>query len=328
MDKRYVPPEIGIVDYSGVQAAAVLGMTDFLVTAEVMARKHMAENLPMLRVSHWKRTGTAADAERTFDTGPEFEGGRPAVIVVPPGLGAPIPETEARGYAEWLLNEHSQGTTLCSICKGAFLLGETGLLAGRTVTTHWSYEEELISRFPGVIVDIDRLIIDGGDILTAGGVMSWIDVSLKLIECFLGPAIMLNTARAFLVDPPGREQSYYTTFLPRLNHADQSILKVQHWLQAGDGEEMRLTAMAKFAGLEKRTFMRRFQRATGLSTGEYVQRLRVNKARELLQFTNDPIDMVAWKVHYRDPSAFRKVFTRIVGLTPAEYRARFRLQVT
>ncbi|MCK3784985.1 GlxA family transcriptional regulator [Sinorhizobium meliloti] len=322
MDSMEDTLEIGILRYDGAQAAAVLGMTDLLTAAAGIARQRHGVSHP-LRVSHWTRATGKRTPERVFSSDPVSLGDRPTVIVIPPGLGDPLPEREARYYADWLRSEHSKGAGLCSICKGAFLLGETGLLAGRTVTTHWSYEEHLVSRFPDINVNTDRLIIDDGDILTAGGVMAWIDLSLILIERFLGPTIMVETARAFLVDPPGREQSYYSAFSPRLNHGDDAILKVQHWLQATGGKDMGLAVLAEHARLEPRTFMRRFQKATGHTAGEYVQRLRINKARDLLQFTRDPVDAIAWKVHYSDPSSFRKIFTRIIGLTPAEYRQRF-----
>ncbi|RVK31374.1 GlxA family transcriptional regulator [Sinorhizobium meliloti] len=322
MDSMEDTLEIGILRYDGAQAAAVLGMTDLLTAAAGIARQRHGVSHP-LRVSHWTRATGKRAPERVFSSDPVSLGDRPTVIVIPPGLGEPLPEREARYYADWLRSEHSKGAGLCSICKGAFLLGETGLLAGRTVTTHWSYEEHLVSRFPDINVNTDRLIIDDGDILTAGGMMAWIDLSLILIERFLGPTIMVETARAFLVDPPGREQSYYSAFSPRLNHGDDAILKVQHWLQATGGKDMGLAVLAEHAGLEPRTFMRRFQKATGHTAGEYVQRLRINKARDLLQFTRDPVDAIAWKVHYSDPSSFRKIFTRIIGLAPAEYRQRF-----
>lgn len=323
MDNGTTIPEIGIVDYEGAQAAAVLGMTDLLAAAEARARQQGGGDRSRLRISHWHRNADQNAPQRTYDT---LQGapGHPTVIIIPPGLGDPLPRAAAEVYADWLREQHSKGSVLGSICKGAFLLGETGLFAGRTVTTHWTYEEQLVRTFPGVSINTDRIIIDDGDILTAGGVMAWIDLSLKLIERFLGPNIMLDTARAFLVDPPGREQSYYSAFSPRLNHGDAAILKVQHWLQATEGKETGLGVLAEQAGLEERTFMRRFQKATGHTTGEYVQRLRMHKARDLLQFTQDTVDTVAWKVHYGDPGAFRKVFSRIVGLTPAEYRQRFR----
>lgn len=214
---------------------------------------------------------------------------------------------------------------LGSVCAGALVLGETQLLAGRTVTTHWSYDELLVSRVPDARVDTDRLLIDDGDIITAGGAMAWVDLSLKLVDRFLGPTIMLETARVLLVDPPGREQSYYSAFSPRLSHGDTAVLKVQHWLQSTGAKETDLATLARQAGLEPRTFLRRFQKATGYTTTEYVQRLRIGKAREFLQFGDLPVDAIGWEVGYSDPGSFRKVFTRLVGLTPGEYRRRFRV---
>ncbi len=102
------------------------------------------------------------------------------------------------------------------------------------------------------------------------------------------------------------------------------MLKVQHWLQATDAKETSLSTLAAQAGLEQRTFLRRFQRATGLTSTEYVQRLRVSKAQELLQFSTETVDSIAWQVGYGDPSAFRRIFLRVVGLTPNEFRRRFK----
>jgi len=316
--------EIGILAYDGAQMAAALCMTDLLTAAASIAGKGHDVTAERLIVSHWTRGPDEDAPRRVFFSSSARQTTHPTVIVIPPGLGAPVPETEARDYASWLRSEHARGAGLCSICKGAFLLGETGLLAGRTITTHWTYKESFTARFPDVEVNTDRLIIDDGDILTAGGVMAWIDLSLILIERFLGPAVMLETARTFLVDPPGREQSYYSTFSPRLNHGDESILKVQHFIQANGGSEIILAVLADRAGLDPRTFMRRFKKATGHTAGEYIQRLRVEAARDLLQTSREPVDAIAWKVHYSDPGSFRKIFTRIIGLTPAEYRQRFR----
>ncbi|MEF2552852.1 helix-turn-helix domain-containing protein [Aurantimonas sp. A2-1-M11] len=154
--------------------------------------------------------------------------------------------------------------------------------------------------------------------------MAWTDLALRLVDRFLGAAAMLDTARAFLIDPPGREQSYYSAFSPRLKHGDAPILKVQRWLEETDGRSFDLAGLVEQSGLEERTFLRRFQKATGLTTTDYAQRLRVGHARELLQQGELMGDQVAWEVGYTDPGAFRKVFARIVGLTPAEYRRRFR----
>ena len=134
----------------------------------------------VLRVTHWRIALDGKKVECSLDTHGDRPT-RPAVLIAPPTLkGPPGPET-CRLLAPWLRERHVEGATLCSICGGAFLLAETGLLRDRRVTTHWSYAEELARRFPEIDVDADRLIIDDGDFVTAGGIMAWTDVGLRLV---------------------------------------------------------------------------------------------------------------------------------------------------
>ncbi len=120
------------------------------------------------------------------------------------------------------------------------------------------------------------------------------------------------------------EQRYYSNFSPRLDHGDMAVLKVQHWLQATGATDARLARLAEISGLEERTLLCRFIKATGLTSTDYCQRLRVANAQELRRSSVLPIDRIAWDVGYADTSSFRKLFVRIVGLTPGEYRLRFR----
>ncbi|MGO4563016.1 GlxA family transcriptional regulator [Mesorhizobium sp. 2RAF21] len=304
--------------------SAILGLTDLFKVADRIALDANAE-APRLRVRHLQADGASAPTV-VFDSDDAAGTPKPKpcdVLILPPSLEPPIAREAAAPLAEWLRKRHSEGVVLASICAGAFLLGETGLPAGRTMTTHWNYAEAFRDRFPDVLLDTDRLIIDAGDIISAGGLMAWTDLGLKMVDRFLGPVVMASTARMLLVDPPGREQRYYSGFVPRLNHGDAAILKVQHFLQANEGKEARLSILAEQAGLEQRTFLRRFQKATGLTATDYAQRLRVTKAQELLQFGQLPMERVAWEIGYSDPGAFRKIFLRIVGLSPSEYRQRF-----
>jgi transcriptional regulator GlxA family with amidase domain len=315
------PVEIGLVLYPGAQLAAVLGMSDLFDFASRTAARRVGQGGPTLRVTHWQLRDDGIPT-RVFDSAPGSDG-TPAVLVLPPSLNPPLPREAAAPIGAWLREQHTAGVALASVCAGAFVLGETGLLAGRTITTHWRYAEPFQDRFPGVRLDTDQLIVDDGDIVTAGGAMAWTDLGMRLIDRTLGATVMVETARSLLVDPPGREQRYYSAFSPRLRHGDAAVLKVQHWLQATDAKDIALPALAARAGLEERTFLRRFQKATGMTTTEYCQRLRVGKAREMLQFGRLPVDRIAWDVGYSDAGAFRKVFARIVGLTPGEYRRRF-----
>ncbi|MCP1240253.1 GlxA family transcriptional regulator [Acetobacter lovaniensis] len=315
---------IGILIYPGAQMSAVLGLTDLFRLAERFVSEKISDG-PSLRVCHLRAEGISWP-KVVFDSYSQaFEkvDMRCDVLILPPSLEPPIVTEAAKPLAAWLRECHGEGTILASVCGGAFLLGETGLLDGRVVTTHWTYAQQLRERFPKSKIDIDRLMIDGGDIISAGGLMSWIDLGLKLVGRFLGPVAMADTAHMMLVDPPGREQRYYSGFLPCLTHGDAPILRAQHFLQAKEGKEVRLSVLADQAGLEERTFLRRFQKATGLTATDYAQRLRVAKAQELLQFGQLAIERVGWEVGYSDTGAFRKVFQRVVGLSPGEYRRRF-----
>lgn len=314
--------EIGIVRYPEAQLAAVLGLTDLLGVAGRLAATHRKRESNPLRVSHWQLKSSGAKPERVFDSEPDTSGDLSALIM-PPTLSEPIGVDAAAPWTDWLKRHHANGVMLGSVCAGAFLLGETGLLAKRRVTTHWAYAELFQTRFPDAYLDIDRLIIDDGDIVTAGGAMAWTDLGLRLVDRFLGSHAMIETARMLLIDPPGREQCYYSAFSPRLTHGDAAVLKVQHWLQATQAKDIALPTLAAHAQLEERTFLRRFQKATGMTTTEYCQRLRIGKARELLQFSALSVEQIAWDVGYNDTGAFRKVFARIVGLSPSEYRRRF-----
>ncbi len=312
---------IGILCYPGAQAAAVHGLSDMFLTANRLCREAGLATAPRLSVSHWGFD--AGGALVTLPGSPDPAPRHLDVIILPPALDPePIGPRQARLTA-WLKKQHGAGSVIASVCVGAFLLAETGLLDGRTATTHWSLAEEMAEKFPHVTVDADKLLIEDGDIVTAGGIMAWVELGLKIIERFISPAIVLSVARFFLVDAAGREQRFYSAFSPKLAHCDERILKVQHWLQRHFLKKVAAPDMASVAGLSERTFLRRFQKATGENPTRYLQLLRLAKAREMLELTRQTIDRIAYRVGYEDPGAFTKLFHAQIGLTPSEYRKRF-----
>lgn len=307
--------EIGLMLYPGCQMASVNGMADMFAIANLYAAEH--GGAARIRCSQWTEGASGWTSDRTTTSA------RPEVIVVPGRLTPPMQAEEAKPYADWLRAHHGLGSTLASVCVGAFLLGHTGLLNGRRATTHWHYTDAFRTTFPKVRLTPEAILVEDGDILTAAGMMAWTDLGLRLIHRILGPTVMAETARFLLVDPAGREQRHYSHFAPRLSHGDAAILRVQHWLQARGGREVSIPAMATEAQMEPRTFLRRFERATGMRPTEYVQHLRVGLARERLEFTRDSVDRIAWDSGYEDPAAFRRVFQRITGLTASAYREKF-----
>ncbi|MET0259311.1 MAG: DJ-1/PfpI family protein, partial [Methylobacterium sp.] len=199
--------EIGLLLYPDAQLAAVYGLTDLFRIAGMLLAAGGLPDPPMLRVTHW-RVAEDGDVACVFDSHPGTPHGL-SHVVIPPSLVVPGEMRALDAAARWLDAAHAGGATLCSVCAGAFVLGRTGLLDGRRATTHWFFADELAARFPAVRVDADRMVIDEGDIITAGGILAWTDLGLTLVERLLGPSAMLETARFLLIDPPGRAQKPY-----------------------------------------------------------------------------------------------------------------------
>jgi len=310
--------EIGILLYPGCAMASVHGLTDAFEVANQYAAQHGGP--VRIRTTHWRLADNGF--ERGFDTAPGVDG-QPDYVVVPGRLADPLTAPDVADFVPWLRERHDRGATIASICGGAFMLGHAGLLDGRRATTHWLYANHFQAMFPAVAMTPSDIVVEDGDIITAGGMLAWTDLGLRLIHRVLGPTVMSEAAKFLLVDPSGREQRNYSTFAPRLNHGDTAVLKVQHWLQAHSGQEINIGELAARAGLEQRTFLRRFHKATGLRPTEYVQALRIGLARERLEFSRDSVERIAFNVGYKDPSAFRRVFQKVTGLSASAYRERF-----
>lgn len=316
--------EIGLLMYPGSQTAAVHGLTDLFEVANRMVDEQGARSLPRLRVSHWRADKPTCEPQRIYDSlsGADVAGPLHAVLI-PPSLSG-LPDTQAmHGLSQWVLARHKEGATIGAVCLGAFVLAQTGLLDGRMATTHWTQAEPLGERFPNIRINADKPIIDDGDIITTAGLMAWSELGLCLVDRLLGPSIATDTARFLVIEHRDSVREYGSHFAPILGHGDAAILKVQHWLQSSGAVDVSLADMARCAGLEERTFLRRFRAATGLKPTEYCQHLRVGKARQLLEFTNGTVDHIAWTVGYQDPAAFRSTFRKITGLAPSEYRGKF-----
>ncbi|WP_095080446.1 GlxA family transcriptional regulator [Pseudomonas sp. Irchel s3h17] len=313
--------ELGVLIYPGAQLAAVHGLTDLFGVANRIATEHRSAQLPLLRISHWQVDADQAP-RRTYDSHPGPEGALVALLI-PPSIGGFSEGQASPALIEWIRRQHAAGATLGGVCVGSILLAESGLLDGRSATTHWTSAKPFAARYPKIKLHAHKPIVDDGDLITTAGLMAWSELGLRLVDRLLGPSIATGTARFLVVEHSDSASQCGSNFAPILSHGDAAILKVQHWLQGNGAVEVSVSVMAQQAGLEERTFLRRFRAATGLKPTEYCQHLRVGKAREMLEFSNGTIDHIAWSVGYADPGAFRATFKKITGLAPSDYRARF-----
>ena len=224
---------------------------------------------------------------------------------------------------QWLTHCKKQGSIISSFCTGAFLLASSGLLAGKTATTHWRSADLFKRVFPYIRLDCDQLIIDNDDIICSGGSMSYIDLALYLIDRTLGKDIVSDCAKFLVFDPVRQKQSPYLTFQAQKKHEDKAILAAQDWLERHYNSDISMDALAEKVGLGTRTFKRRFKQATNENPINYLQRIRVEQVKDKLEKTTDGINQIIWSVGYEDISSFRQLFKRFTGLTPKGYRQKF-----
>lgn len=252
----------------------------------------------------------------------------PEVVIVPdlhidPAGGVP---EELLPVAEWVAAAHAEGALVASVCSGAMLVAAAGLLDGCEATTHWGYADTLGRNYPGVRVRQERVLVPAGDghrVITAGGASAWADLMLYLITRFAGADAARRIAKLYLIDPHSEGQLCYASLVAGRQHEDKLVSDAQIWLSGHYHLPNPVHEMAKRSGLSERSFLRRFRSATGQSPAEYVQTLRVEEAKQLLETSDLPVEKVAAEVGYTEPSSLRSAFRKQVGLTASAYRRKW-----
>ncbi|MBI9093180.1 MAG: GlxA family transcriptional regulator [Desulfobacterium sp.] len=247
------------------------------------------------------------------------------IIMIPVIFGDLDPILSNKRLIAWLRDQHQKGVCICAVCAGVFLIAETGLLANRTATTHWNLADEFQTRYPDVILKPEKMLVDEGDFITAGGVTAYMDLSLYLANRFGSPDLALSLSKTLLIDPLRKSQSPYSSFRINTTHGDEQILQIQHWMKKNAAAPISISQLAEQAGLGQRTFARRFKKATGDTPLEHLQYLRIANARTLLETTSTSIDDITHTIGYEDVSSFRRLFKKVTGLSPTAYRKKFSL---
>jgi transcriptional regulator GlxA family with amidase domain len=228
--------------------------------------------------------------------------------------------------ADWLRAQFAAGATLCSVCTGSVLLAETGLLDGAEATTHWCAIPLFQAYYPNVKLRPERILAASGPtqrLITSGGSAAWEDLALYLIARYCGEVEAVRTAKIFLLGDRSEGQMLYAALGRPRRHEDALIARCQTWIAEHYAAAHPVARLIAYSGLPARTFTRRFTAATGYSPVEYVQTLRLEEAKQLLETTGEPTDVVASEVGYEDPAFFRRLFKRRTGVTPARYRQRW-----
>ena len=245
----------------------------------------------------------------------------PHTLLVPGGRGTRGPDPR---LAAWLRAHGPRAERLVSVCTGAILLAEAGLLDGRRATTHWSYCAKLARDHPAVEVDPDPIYVRDGPVSTSAGVTSGIDLALALVEEDLGRDTALTIARHLVVflRRPGN-QAQFSAQLAAQTAQREPLREVQQWITEHPDDDLSVDSLAARASLSPRHFARAFQSETGMTPGRYVDRVRLEHARRLLEDTTDGIEQISRTSGYGTPEAMRRAFLKTLGTAPTEYRRRF-----
>lgn len=245
------------------------------------------------------------------------------IVLLPPSVNSDYYLKPEPQLLAWLTQQHRQGAVIASACAGAFILAASGLSHQRLLTTHCGLTEAFKRHFPNQPIDTRKILIDHNDIMSAGGVMSWLDLGLELVKKYSGHLVMRKLGKTLVVDTAQREQSYYHQFQPNFQHGDDAVLRAQQYINTHYSRNISITELADIALLTQRTLQRRFAKVLELNPNQYLQRFRVQKMCDLLESTSKPFDWIAHQVGYEDTTACRKVFNKCMGLTPNEFRKRF-----
>jgi transcriptional regulator GlxA family with amidase domain len=324
-------PSIAIAVHDGCRLSSFSNVLDMLDIANLQWQKRYDTADTLFRWQLVSRDGrpirTATNVRIAVDT--TFQDAEPADVVLvaasPYSNKQEFPEflNKQRPLIHWLKKQAENGKTVISSCTATFLLAETGLLQGKPATTTWWLADLFRARYPGILLDVEQLIVKADNMITGGAGNTDSLIALRLIEKYMGQQIASLTSKLMLVDSNHVEQTPYLTLQQQLNHNDSLVADAQTWLQIHMKEPGALEKLADHLGVSSRTLIRRFKQVMSVTPNRYLQNLRIDTAKRLLETSGGSIESIMLQVGYNDLSSFSRLFQKKTGLTPRAYRARF-----
>src|SRR5205814_2108772 len=224
---------------------------------------------------------------------------------------------------DWMEKQYKHGAEIASICTGAFMLASSGLLDGKTCSTHWAVADNFRTMFPKVNLQTDKLITDENGIYTNGGAYSFLNLIIYLVEKYYDRQTAIFCSKVFQIEMDRQTQSAFIIFKGQKLHGDEMVKKAQAYIESNLDEKISVEHLSSRLSVGRRNFDRRFIRATGNTPVEYSQRVKIESAKKAFETSRKTINEVMYEVGYSDVKAFREVFRKITGISPLEYRGRY-----
>jgi len=226
-------------------------------------------------------------------------------------------------FIPWITTQYKEGAEIVSLCVASFFLAETGLLDGKRCSTHWQFANEFRKKYPKAVLKDDKILTEADGIYTSGGAYSFTNLILYLIEKYAGREIAVMAAKGFMIDIDRSSQSPFMIFSGQKSHKDEEVLQAQEHIEAHFQDRITVDELCEKMGIGRRTFERRFKKATANTVIEYHQRVKVEAAKKELEKDRKTVNEIMHEVGYSDPKAFRDVFRKITQLSPLDYLKKY-----
>lgn len=249
-------------------------------------------------------------------------------LIILPCVAGFIEETleDVHKIYPWLWHHFNKGAYILGICSGVFMMAEAGLLDGKMATTHWGYHDQFVNRYPDVKLDTNQLLTRDGNLFCAGGTTAWMNLCLYLIQMFYGREVAIEHSKVLVLKMSLTAQTPFSPVMRPVNHKDPEIHSTQNWIEDNFQQPFTIENLSERVNMCERNFKRRFKNATGYPPIKYIQLIRVEEAKRLLEQKNYNVDEIAVNIGYEDSSFFRKIFKRYTGLAPKSYQKLFTLE--
>ena len=226
-------------------------------------------------------------------------------------------------FLPWIVSQYKEGAEIVSLCVASFFLAETGLLDGKRCSTHWQFANEFRKKYPKADLKDDKILTEADGIYTSGGAYSFTNLILYLIEKYAGRDTAVMAAKGFMIDIDRNSQSPFMIFSGQKSHKDKEVLQAQEHIEQHFNDRITVDGLCEEMAVSRRTFERRFKKATANTVVEYHQRVKVEAAKKELEKGRKTINEIMYEVGYSDPKAFRDVFRKITDMTPLDYLNKY-----
>ena len=227
-------------------------------------------------------------------------------------------------FVPWIVHQRkTQGAEVASMCMGAFILAQTGLVDGKQCATHWAGMDTFRKMYPKVNLVSNKIVTEEDGIYTSGGAYSFLNLMLHLVEKYCGRQAAIHISKYFEIEIDREDQNQFAIFQGQKNHEDMAIKEAQNFIETNIQDKISVSELAKKYAISSRNFVRRFKKATQNTPSEYIQRVKIEAAKRSLESTEHNVNEIMYQVGYVDQKAFRTVFKKYVGLSPVAYKSKY-----